>query len=479
MSARRSGPATARDEPAVADLVPQPAQVVDARQAQQRARVDLDLAPTPSSSRSIPARCSRSHGTPVNCTAWVTSWKTTQRQELLGSTSSRRAASCEVRGDEQQPRALASGRAARARTGRARGGPGSRRSRRPRPRGACRPRHRSGAGERAHAARRAAATTRVERAAHRARGWPAIQAARPTASGGGSVAGGLEARVRDDARRARLAPSRRGRRAAASRSRRWARRRRRPRRARRGSSRSRVGRPLEVGCGQRGELGERRLGARRDDRRARLEVERRGERVVARRERDDAAALADDQLRRPRRRPRGSSTARPSRRRAPPRPGTARSRSSRSRAAAGDVDERVRRRARPSAGRPTRSRPARACRRGVRRSGGGASSSDAVEPRARRRATRAPLLARPEVVDEAEGDVGHRRPVGDGDRERVVRQPALGVQRAVDRVDDDAHVAGRRSRRSPRSSRHAVKRAPSRVQRARARRRRRPRPRRR
>ena len=37
--------------------------------------------------------------------------------------------------------------------------------------------------------------------------------------------------------------------------------------------------------------------------------------------------------------------------------------------------------------------------------------------------------------------------VGDRDRERVVRQPALGVQRAVDRVDDDEHGPGRRSRR--------------------------------
>ena len=48
-----------------------------------------------------------------------------------------------------------------------------------------------------------------------------------------------------------------------------------------------------------------------------------------------------------------------------------------------------------------------------------------------------PLLARAEVEDVAEGDVVHRRSVGDGDREGEERDPALGVDRAVDRVDDD------------------------------------------
>ena len=37
--------------------------------------------------------------------------------------------------------------------------------------------------------------------------------------------------------------------------------------------------------------------------------------------------------------------------------------------------------------------------------------------------------------------VAHRRAVGDGDRQREVRHAALGVQRAVERVDDDARVA--------------------------------------
>ena len=38
-------------------------------------------------------------------------------------------------------------------------------------------------------------------------------------------------------------------------------------------------------------------------------------------------------------------------------------------------------------------------------------------------------------------DVRHRRPVGDRDRDGVRRESALGVHRAVDRVDHDAHRA--------------------------------------
>ena len=97
------------------------------------------------------------------------------------------------------------------------------------------------------------------------------------------------------------------------------------------SSRSRVGRPLEVGCGQGGELGERRLGARRDDGRSRLRgraARRAGRRTRGRRRRRRSRGRRAG---RPRRRPRGSSTARPCRRRGSSRPGTARSRSSRSR----------------------------------------------------------------------------------------------------------------------------------------------------
>ena len=99
------------------------------------------------------------------------------------------------------------------------------------------------------------------------------------------------------------------------------------------------------------------------------------------------------------------------------------------------LGERVGRRRAPSAGRRTRCRAARACRR----RGARARRVEplAVEPRAAA-AARHPLLARPEVVHEAEHDVGHRVPVGDGERERVVRQPALGVLGAVERVDHDA-----------------------------------------
>ena len=71
----------------------------------------------------------------------------------------------------------------------------------------------------------------------------------------------------------------------------------------------------------------------------------------------------------------------------------------------------------------------------MRRSGTDGVEPLAVEERAAA-AVRHPLLGRPEVVHEAERDVGHRRPVGDRERERVVRQPALGVLGAVERVDD-------------------------------------------
>src|SRR5829696_5084391 len=52
-------------------------------------------------------------------------------------------------------------------------------------------------------------------------------------------------------------------------------------------------------------------------------------------------------------------------------------------------------------------------------------------------ATRPPLLAGAEVVHVGELDVGHGGTAGDGDRDRDVRQAALRVQRAVDRVDHD------------------------------------------
>src|SRR5215208_842177 len=57
-------------------------------------------------------------------------------------------------------------------------------------------------------------------------------------------------------------------------------------------------------------------------------------------------------------------------------------------------------------------------------------------------APRDPLLPRPEVVHVGEHDVGHRVPARDRERERVVRQPALGVLGAVERVDHDEHRIG-------------------------------------
>ena len=47
-----------------------------------------------------------------------------------------------------------------------------------------------------------------------------------------------------------------------------------------------------------------------------------------------------------------------------------------------------------------------------------------------------PLLAGAEVVDVSENDVAHRRPVGNREREREERDPALRVHRSVDRIDD-------------------------------------------
>ena len=61
-----------------------------------------------------------------------------------------------------------------------------------------------------------------------------------------------------------------------------------------------------------------------------------------------------------------------------------------------------------------------------------------------------PLLAGPEVVHEAELDVGHRGALRDRQRERVVRQPALGVARAVERVDHDEQPERARRSRSRR-----------------------------
>jgi len=66
-----------------------------------------------------------------------------------------------------------------------------------------------------------------------------------------------------------------------------------------------------------------------------------------------------------------------------------------------------------------------------------AAERPAVELRAAS-ARRRPLLPRAEVVDVAEDDVAHPRPLRHGDRETEVSQPSLRVDRTVDRIDDDA-----------------------------------------
>ena len=100
------------------------------------------------------------------------------------------------------------------------------------------------------------------------------------------------------------------------------------------------------------------------------------------------------------------------------------------------------------------------------------AESLAVEKGARSALGR-PLLARPEVVDVAEHDVAHRPALGDGEREREERDPALRVHRSVDRIDDDTPRA---PRSEPRVRRAPPRRARSPRRARRAARRRRPRP---
>ena len=155
-----------------------------------------------------------------------------------------------------------------------------------------------------------------------------------------------------------------------------------------------------------------------------------------------AAGLADDQLRRGGVDRAAAAAARPSRRRGRRRPGRARSRSSRSRArGARSASQRVgTARGEPArCGGLDRRRPP-AARPRVRRSAGSVAERRRRRATRRRRARARHSSAVPDVVDVAEAHVGHRRAVGDGDRQRVVGEAALGVQRAVDRVDHDEHA---------------------------------------
>src|SRR4051812_48470985 len=177
---------------------------------------------------------------------------------------------------------------------------------------------------------------------------------------------------------------------------------------------------------------------RRHDRRVRDEVERRGEGARAAWEGDVAAGLADDELpgggvdraaaldRDHAIQPRGGDLAE----RRGDRPDRAQ--------AVGALGELVDRLADPArVGRLDPEQLELAV--GAAALAGRRGQAATVEPRALP-APGDPLLARPEVMDVAEEHVGHRPAVGHRDRDRVVRQSALGVDRAVDRVDDHERV---------------------------------------
>src|SRR4051794_33241058 len=182
------------------------------------------------------------------------------------------------------------------------------------------------------------------------------------------------------------------------------------------------------------ELLEPTLGPRRHDRRVRGEVERRAEGARAAWEGDVTAGLADDELpgggvdraaaldRHHAIQPRGGDLAE----RRGDRPERAQ--------AVGALGQLVDRLADPArVGRLDPEQLELAV--GAAALAGRPGQAAAVEPRALP-APGDPLLARTEVVDVAEEDVGHRPAIGHRDRDRVVRQAALRVDRAVDRVDD-------------------------------------------
>ena len=202
--------------------------------------------------------------------------------------------------------------------------------------------------------------------------------------------------------------------------------------------------PRRPGCGRRGRRAPR-------------------ERVAPRPERDEAAALAHDQLRRG-----GVDRAAAAQRGHPvdARRGdlAERDRDRAERADAVDVGQQgVRRSGEPARrGRLDRRRP----RGARRRSGARAADARAARRRATPRAALgAPLLAGAEVVDVAEHDVGHRRPVGDRDRQRVVRRGRAWRSASRRSGRRRRRCRGRRSRRTPRSSETSVKRAPCVVER--------------
>ena len=464
-SSRRSGPSDERgDRRPRAPRRRAPLRSADVGQARAGAARVERRAPS-SSSRTSPARCGAQPRHAAELHGVRDLVERHPAQQLVGLGLERAGGVAEVGRDEQQPRGRGRDRAAGTRTGRARGRRGSRRSRRPRRRAA---RRRAGADDAAERAEPAAQAVgdRVEHALQRRRGWPPTHASRPTASAAGSGASGVEPGVGGDEPRALRGGAVEGlerRRIAGGLQ------------ARDAAGDLRGERPVDhppMVAGSRINGGPERARAspsrraRGDDGRVRLEVQRRAER----RPRSAVKAtspprLAHDQLRGGGV-DRAAAPQRDHRRRARARrPGTARRRSCRSRAAGGVARRSASARlARSSAGRRTRSRRARACPSRVRRSpaAGRARTPSRNAPSAAHGATHSSLG--PEVEDVAEDDVGHRRPVGDRDRQRVVGQAALGVHRAVDRVDDHERRRRRRSRPSPRSSETRVKRAPLVVQ---------------
>ena len=101
-SARRSSPTATNARPvARARGSTQRPQVGEVRHPQQAAGIDLER--RSAARRTRPARCSRSHGTPPNCSACVVSCSATQRSSWSGSASSVFAACPRFGADEQQP----------------------------------------------------------------------------------------------------------------------------------------------------------------------------------------------------------------------------------------------------------------------------------------------------------------------------------------------------------------------------------------
>ena len=434
--ARRSGPSASAAIAVLAHLVDQRAA---GRAGRAGAAASAGRRSRPfSSSRTSSARCGRSHGTPPNCSAWVVSCSATQRSRTSGSASSWRAAWPRFGRDEQQPRGRRRGRAPGTRL--AQHAPGEEAG------------DRAGLGARSAPARRSARRRarpsvgaepvgdRIEHPAHARRGSPRSMPSRPTASARGSGAGPTgpcRRATRRSLSAAALGEASNGAGVAAA-------------TARPGHAVGHLpGEPpvdhrVHGGSGQpsrrhAGELASA-LGRARGHHAA--SAARRSSGAPSgssqRRERDLPAGLAHDQLRRRRRRPRGSAQRHhPVEARRRHLAQRDRDRADRAQAVR-DLGQRVGRSARPSAGRRTRGRGARAARRacGARAGRAAAARRRACAPCA---APRHPLLVR----------ARSRR------RSRTRRRPCTARRRPRSRSRAAAARAwrssSRRSGRSPRA----------------------------